>query len=290
MMVNNPLTLHTRLDRPITASRARRCRGSAMMEMVLAMPFVFVVLSLLLFLGWGMERMHRSIMVDRYEAWRAATKAPGPRTMGAADGANHNGQLNSAFFANSAGALRDPAPRDKPFDPPRQWRNHIGRANAEAGQFADSVHEDLPIASIARFNTSHQSSIPFWSEIESERAIDHQHTRLGHDWRFVNHVLEDDGPQQIRWFDPDSQRWHELRNRTNHNGSHVPTLLRTQAMKDTYFRPLDNQVQPVASSGNGLGRMVRALYMATPHYRGPKIPRDWIENYNRAQQLGNASP
>lgn len=255
-----------------------------MMEMVLAMPFIFLVLALLLFLGWGMERMHRAAVVDRYDAWRAAAKAPGPSREGPR---TSTGQLNSTFFADGARELVDTPPKQIKFTVQRQWRNTISSADTEAGQFADRVNENLSKVQAARFKTVHTSTIPIWNKIGGEKAIDHQHVRLGHDWRFTNHVVEDDGPQTMRWFDPGADRWFRLRTHSR-EGRFVPTLLRTRAMKDTYFQGLDQQVRPVARSGNGLGRMVRSLYMARPRYRGPKVPEDWIENYNRNQQLQNA--
>jgi hypothetical protein len=249
-----------------------------MTETVLVMPFMFVVLSLLLFLGWGMERMHRAVLIDRYDAWRQAAMAPGPHR----EGPQH-GQFNSTFFHNNAEEV-DAVPAEQPtFDVPRYWEQVVGQGNGRAGQFVEEAHGDLPMIRQSRFKTTHSTNIPFWNKINGDKAIDHQHTRLGHDWRFVNHVLEYEGDHDQRWFSASARTWRTLRKRPDAARPTVPTLLRTEAMKDTYFQPLDDQVQPVARRGNGLGRTWRALYMAHPAYYGPRLPEEWVDNYNRAQ-------
>ncbi len=45
------------------------CRATAMIEMVLALPIIFITLSLLFFAGRGVVRVQHALVMDRHDAW-----------------------------------------------------------------------------------------------------------------------------------------------------------------------------------------------------------------------------
>jgi hypothetical protein len=248
-----------------------------MTETVVVLPFIFVVLSLLIFLGWGMQRWHRATQVDRYVAWQQATKAPGPRAHGP-----RTGQLNDAFYDGRVGQLTPQAPRSIPEEKAADaWTERVAGEHGEAGRLTERVHEQLPGRVIAAFQTSHQTTVPLWQDIDG--PIYHQHTRLDGDWRFVNHVLHDRETTRRYWFDNGAERWHPLKKRDEGEGRFPPTLRRLSAIRDQFLDRLDQQLRPVAGGREGqLARHWRRLYLQAPDYRGPFMPDEWVANYRRA--------
>ena len=260
--------------------RDSRQAGAVMIEAVLTLPLILFVLSLLLFFGWGMLRFHQAGIVDRYEARRQATLAPGPGARRDATGVRRTGQLNEAFFRGEAAGIAWLQPDDywaeapaAAFNADQQLAIAAGQNVAEAGQLAQRINERSPRLSVAAFRTSHTSDVPLWREIDG--PISHGHVRLGHDWRFVNHVLNraDDV-----WYASENDRWHELRTQRDNAGRRVPTFSHTEALRDTFFRELDNRLAPLASGGNASARNWRQLYLARPRYRGPELPENWVFN------------
>lgn len=54
------------------ASANLKIRATAMIEMVLALPIIFVTLSLLFFVGRGVVRVQHALVMDRHDAWNKA--------------------------------------------------------------------------------------------------------------------------------------------------------------------------------------------------------------------------
>lgn len=54
------------------AHRSQARRATAMIEMVLALPIIFVTLSLLFFAGRGVVRVQHALVMDRHDAWLKA--------------------------------------------------------------------------------------------------------------------------------------------------------------------------------------------------------------------------
>lgn len=223
------------------AQRSRRC-GAVMMETVLVLPVVLVVLALLLGLGRSMTRWQQVAVLDRYEAWRQVSDAPGPQ---------RTDELNEAFLRGRAAELEVVGDDAFPSEPTDLLRDGAAWYSPEAGWFADRVVERLPDGRRVRVTATFVPGLPLESRLNLAGPVHHAHVRLDHEWKFVNRVR----------YDARADRW-------------VPAGPRTsfaEPIRDRYLETLDGRLDWLETSGNGVARSVRRLYLHEPPYRGPHI-------------------
>lgn len=231
-------------------------------EMVLVLPLLFVILALLVFFGRGIVRVQHAQVMDRYEAWRQATGAPGP----AHGGTPSNEQMNQLFFGSNASSIEYagsgyfPSQATDQFlhaasewdRPPLPWSPPY-----DAGEFLQTVEGMFRQADDGRtvaFKTRHTNRVPLWERFNG--PIHHGHVRIGNDWAHVNgwSVTTDSGVGSL-----ELRQWNRV-------GPFGPNIL--GPIRDIHYPDLDADV---ASLGNPLAQAIRGIYLSQPGYGGPNV-------------------
>jgi hypothetical protein len=226
-------------------TRTTRRRGNAMGEMVLVLPLLFVVLSLLFFLGRGVVRAQRAHVMDRYEAWRQVGGVPQPGH----DNALGSPQLNQLFLGNKADTIDYTGSDRLPRDATVAWVTLVYEYDTAAGELAQRQAAHADHGHTATFTTIFAESNAFWQRFES--PMTHGHTRIGNDWAHVN-----------GWYVDDSGIW-------RWRGQYGPNL--QTSIRDVFIADLDEQLDAMDSP---LADGIRSLYMARPGYAGPELGYD----------------
>jgi hypothetical protein len=222
-----------------------------MSEMVLVVPLLVVVLALLTYFGRGMVRVQHASVMDRYELWR--------QIGGASDGGNPWGphaanndyeQLNQTFFGGNASTIAagDNAPAF-PDDAQQEMIERAGAYSPDGQNMLRRLFDNLPGGGSISLSTTHDNRVKLFEPFEG--PINHAHTRIGNDWRFVN--------GQARQTD---ESWVPSDPRVTHN------LL----VVSEFFSEFDQQMESMGQAGNRYASMLRGLYRAQPGYAGPDVP------------------
>jgi hypothetical protein len=226
-----------------------RSRGAAMVEAVLVLPFILFILALIIYFGFQMERFQRATMMDRYESWLGATRAPGPSA-----GLDNRGvnDMNRLFFGGDlADALiHEPTPYF-PREPHEYWRNTAGFNNSQAGTLADDYFDTFPRGRSSRFYVRHDTSIPLYDAFEG--PLRHRHTRMDTDWRFVNGIRFD---SEDGWVPSE------------------PRVTPGDSVREVFYDQFDGRLQVYADE-NDLAEAIRSFYLNYPGYGGPTVPTEW---------------
>ena len=219
----------------------RHLRAVAMMEMCFALPFLFLVISLVFYFGRGLTRVQNAQIMDRYEAWRLAGGGPGP------DGRTQ--YMNEAFFARKATSLEHTVTT---YFPPDAGNDLIAATAGFSGDTQNLVTLALgqfPTGQTVQFTTTFDSSIRLWKNFE--RPVVHGHTVLDNDWKFAT-----------AWVKPKDQWVQAFR-------ANDPWML--LPVRDQFFMDLDNSLTNLVTQGNGLAQFLQSLYTERPNYVGPTI-------------------
>lgn len=212
-----------------------------MTEMVLALPLLFVILALLIFLGRGVVRWQRTWVMDRYEAWHQAASAPGP----GADGGG-NGQINELFFAGRAESIAYDGANYFPPDATLAWIDAASSYSGAAGDLAQQYVAYTDAGRSVTFVTRLANHNVFWERFA--RDFHHNHTRIGHNWAHVNGwTTIDDQWQRAAPYGPNPQ---------------LP-------VRDVFFPDFDANFAAAAENST-LAQAIRRIYLAQPAYRGPQ--------------------
>ncbi len=214
-------------------------------EMVLVLPLIFVVLSLIFFLGRGVVRAQRAHVMDRYETWRDVAGAPLPGR----DTAIDSPQLNQLFLGNKADQIIDRVSDRLPRDATNAWVQLVYEYDDDAGQLAERQAARADHGHTVTFTTTFTEANAFWERFQS--PMEHGHTRIGNDWAHVNSGDTDDDGE---W------RW---------NGQYGPNL--QYSIRDVFIADLDEQL---AGLDSPLADAIRSLYLARPGYAGPELDYD----------------
>ena len=234
-----------------STTRIRRSpvRGSVMLEMVLALPFFFFVLSLLIFLGRGGMRLQQSHIVDRYEAWRDAEFAPGPHGTfeGGAD------QLNSAFFRGKGQSIDYYIEDFYPQDVVQALAAGVGSRSDDANNLVNEVLPTLDQGRHVVLVTHFKEENKVWAQLN--QPITHGYVRIGTEWKFANgwEQMLTDG--KVKPTEP---------------GTHVDA-----AVNKVFVKGLDDILAQISknSSSPKLAAAMRGLYDDVPAYFGPDFPK-----------------
>lgn len=225
--------------------------GTAMIEMVLVLPLLFVLIALLLFFGREWVRMQDATSMDRYEAWRQAEHATGPGVIHG-DDAQH---LNAMFFAGQASAIHHHHAATFPPDATDELAFAAGDRSADAANLVDALVATLPTGHRVTMSTEQPEQPGIWTELQG--PIRHQHLRIANNWRFVNGITFDDG----QWRGAGPQVTHQ------------------RAVRDAFLdQPLDQVLADEADRDIQLAQALRNLYLHTPGYAGPDVPREWVDD------------
>ncbi len=243
------------------ARRRGRCGGVAMIETLLVLPMVLFVLALVIYFGFAMQRMQRATMMDRYESWRSAARAPGPAVDVTDTGDTR--QMRATFFRGDVPTLLTAeATEFFPREPSQAWERGAGLRAVGAQRLAARYFTDLPRGRSMRFYTRHRSDVRLWERL-FPGSIVHRHTVMDTQWRFVNHVI--DG---TRWYDDRIGAYRPTRD------SVMPTLDPGYSVREAFYSDFDRRLAVFASS-NALAEAIQNFYLLYPRYRGPHIDLQW---------------
>lgn len=231
-----------------------------MTEMVLVVPFFLIVISLLFYLGRGLIRVQHTQVVDRYEAWRAASGAPEP----AANNTNNNTLLNQTFYSNKAVTMEFDEHNVRVHEADDQFALTVEsdpRLTAEGAKLAHEINSRNAAWFFAHVKSEHDMSASIWDKLDG--PMYHTHIRMGHDWSFATLWRLDPDPD-IGWTSAGG-------------GGRVETSIR-----ETYFEPLEDALTNLVPSANDptpqdttpkpqLANRIKGLYVSSPHYRGPTV-------------------
>ena len=236
---------------------ARRSLGAVMTEMVLAMPFLLLVLSLLFFLGRGMVRLQRAWVMDRYEAWREVARSWGP----ASNDPLGSPQLNDTFFAGRATAISQSTDGWFPDNARDELESAAGAFSGDTQSLVREAHDAFADGRSVRLTTQHSESMTLWKQFDHTYA--HRHSRIEHEWKFMNRWIGAGASQERPRGEDDDGIVHGA-------GSDGPWML--PETRDVFMLDIDEPLRNLQEGGNYLAGSVRAIYTARPAYRGPRVP------------------
>jgi hypothetical protein len=211
-----------------------------MSEMVLVLPLLIFVLLAVVYVGYGMVRTQAVDSAARFESWRRAAGAPGPRMT---PPYGHR-LINQTFFGEKAASVGGGVGNEFPDDAERQLIDAAYGFSNQTGRLAELVLAALPDGSRARISA--RFATRFRSMERFRSTIARQHVRIGNDWRFVNGWRLSDG----RWV----------------NGAGATNELPGAAQ--AFLQPMDDRLQEAGD----LGQTIRRLYRVNPRYVGPEVP------------------
>lgn len=218
-------------------------RGTAMFEMLLALPFILIVLAMIWHFGRNSVRVQRNQGMTRYQAWREAGHGPSPSV----DHVNGNPQMNDTFFGNSADTINHSGNSYFYDDASDQWTEYARQISDQTGQLAAEMVEGLASGRTATFATRHDTSNRFLSKFNG--AVRDSHTVIDHDWKFVN-----------------GANWRaDSYNQTGPRASNLGPI------RDAFYDDFDQGLEGLADADNPFARTVRGLYLNDPGYRGPEV-------------------
>lgn len=220
-----------------------------MSEFVLALPFLLLVLSLVVYFGRGSVRVQHAAVMDRYEAWRQAAQAPGPRS----DDAAGHAQLNATFYNANADRIHIHG-SDRLATRPMDDLVAAARSVSSTMSAIAATQQDVyPWGRTVAFTTGYDNPILAWEPFHGTGDIDHGHTRIDHEWKYAN-------------------GWRQV------NGAWVqtgggPRLMAPAGQRsplgDAFFADLDHSLEGVG--GDLAWAVRRAVYHQEPGYIGPTV-------------------
>ncbi|MEM1107715.1 MAG: hypothetical protein AAGH99_03400 [Planctomycetota bacterium] len=245
--------------------RFRGRGGAVMVEALLVLPLIFVVLALVIYFGFSFERMQRGMMMDRYESWRGAAKAPGP-AVDAVEGASVR-PMQELFFVGDDPTLRLEPSDFFPAEPTESLERAAAVESVGALDLTQQYFNDFPRGRSMRFFVGSPASSPLLQRL-FPGDISHRHTVMDTDWRFVNFVLEDG-----QWFDVEDGVYLDIRQaprEVTEGLDLVPTQTPSRPVRDVFYTDYELRLEPL-SNGNPIAERLKDFYLAYPQYWGPQI-------------------
>lgn len=253
------------ISNPKSSIRNRQ-RGTAMIEALLVLPLIVFVLSLVVYFGFSMERMQRGMMVDRYESWRGASKAPGPSAGLTANTSTL--QLRQTFFAGDDVTLSVEPADYFPVEADDSLERAASGFSAGAGALRGQYFQEFPRGRSLRFFVSSPAGSDLWEQL-LPGSIPHRHTVMDTDWRFMNYVIEGE-----EWYDDRSKTRRLIRanSRSTAEGNvvSIPSQTPSSAVRETFYSDYDRRLDPLRS-GNPLAQRLQDFYLVYPQYWGPGV-------------------
>ncbi len=235
-----------------------------MIEALLVLPLIMFVLSLVVYFGFAMERMQRGMMVDRYESWRGAAKAPGPSTGVTASASTR--PLRELFFAGDDPTLSFEPSDFFPIEASDALERAASNESTGAGALSNQYFQEFPRGRSMRFFVSSPTGSELWDRL-LPGSIPHRHTVMDTDWRFMNYVIEAD-----QWYDDRSGVTQPIRAspRSTRGTVTIPSQTPSSAVRETFYADYDRRLDPLRG-GNPLAERLQDFYLVYPQYWGPLI-------------------
>lgn len=291
-------TVRRRTNVRLSATRS----GAAMAEMVLAIPFILLILTLLIFFGRGMVRVQHTQVVDRYEAWRINANVsyhePGvphpaiPRPP-YADTSTGSAMLNTTFFADHASEILVHGSNNLPGEALGLLIGQTAAFSGDAGAVASNVYYSLPSGLSYNVTVRHPHTLRIWQVFGTD--IIHSHTLATQDWRYINGWRE----AFYRWENLGAlgatgmQRINENYLGLTSGGAVVsrvpaetivtkpegyalwnrggPISSPLGGVNSAMYNEMDEGLASLSGSGNGLAGAIRSMYLSEPGYAGPVV-------------------
>ncbi len=166
---------------PYNPSGRTHRRGTALLEFVMAIPFLALLLGLTFFFGWSMKNQQHVKIADRYLAWRHVRTKEWK-----AD------RLNHRFFGETAervSASRGHGPDDTLEDLVAEADHVSGRAGEMAGRLIPRrVHRGRSV----RVGAVFPSDVGVWNRMDLTGPITSHHVRDGVQWRCIENVFNNE--------------------------------------------------------------------------------------------------
>lgn len=220
--------------------------GAAMIEMVLALPLLFVVLALIYFMGTRMMWVQRDEMMARYETWRAVHHGPSPSIQNSVDAL----ELNEAFHHNLADYVNvDAHHRPANYE---TMDDLVALAqqepNEQLGDYLQEIVDTWPGNVRLRFTSEHEPENEYFSQFGS--SVTRAHTRIAQPWwqYWPGLVQYQDGGAPM-----------------NHGVS--PESL----IRDYFFEDFDDTLNNSIRGDNDWAQSIRNFYVRRPGYAGPNV-------------------
>ncbi len=225
-----------------TTNRLRQSRlGTAMFEMLLALPFLLIILLFLWHFGRNSVRVQRNQGMTRYQAWREAGHGPAPSV----DHVHGHPQMNDTFYGNSADSIGHSGHGGFPEDAGDAWIEYAREHDERSADLAAEMLEGLASGRTANFATRHNTSNKFLEMFNG--AVRDTYTVIDHDWKYVNGA----------------------RMRADAYNQHGPNASNLGPIRDAFYDEFDQGLQD--QSENPFADTIRGLYLNNPAYRGPKV-------------------
>lgn len=249
--------------------------GTAMTEMVLALPLLLLILVLVVYFGRAMVRVQRALVMDRYEAWRVAEYGQGP----SANDAAGNAMINQMFFAGNAESIEYHRGDNFSGDALAQLIGAAADYSNDAGTYAQALLLSLPAGHTSEFVTTHENTVPILRRFEG--PIRHRHTRLDHNWRLVNGWRDVEGNDWRdfdssiepwwNWSPADRSNWGDWRiwpSQSTWRPS-LPYASNHDTLNEMFYISLDEELNLLTAHGSLFADMLRTTYLELLPYRGP---------------------
>jgi hypothetical protein len=162
------MPVHTK----VTMFRRPRRRGTALIEFVMAVPFLAFIIALIFFFGWSMTNQQHVKVSDRYTTWRETLT----------NDSVTDDDLNRLFFQRRAQNV-DITRGSSASVASRSLVGEAGRWGRSAGELSDRlVAEFLPGDRSTEVGAEFRSSVGAWRRLTG--AIHSRHDREGVQWEW----------------------------------------------------------------------------------------------------------
>ncbi|MCK4624088.1 MAG: pilus assembly protein [Phycisphaerae bacterium] len=150
-----------------------RC-GTAMVEFVIALPFLAIVLGLTFFFGWVMMHKHQVLIANRYSAWQRVDTGAWPG----------EGSLNELAFNNRASSV-SLSSENPVADTVNDLVTEAGNMSPRTEVLAEElVTEQYPPGRRAHVSADFNPRKALWQNVMRDMYdIHHRHGREGVTWR-----------------------------------------------------------------------------------------------------------
>ena len=212
-----------------------------------------------------MEEFGRTTMADRYESWRSSSRAPGPSVAITPNATTL--ELRETFFAGQDLTL-NVAPTDFfPVEAHDDWERAARLIEEGAGELAGRYFAELPRGRSMRLFVRDTRGVPLWDAVFNQ-PIEHRHTVMDTQWRFVNHVLE---TNENAWYNDTAGVFEPIRPiSTIQNATPPPSLGPSTSVREEFFADFDRRIDLLGPT-NAVAQRLQDFYQVYPSYWGPSV-------------------